>query len=65
MEMLGNITEHFKSKQQRSFISFSIVTTLLILQNFSNPLLAPVTVSPLPIVLIINLSAKSNQKPIE
>ena len=34
--------KHFKSKQQTFFISFSIVTTLLILQEFSNPLSAPI-----------------------
>ena len=32
-----NMTEHFKSKQQKSFISYNVVTRLLILQNFSNP----------------------------
>ena len=37
-----NEKKHFKSKQQTFFISFSIVTTLLILQEFSNPLSAPI-----------------------
>ena len=32
------ITEDFKSKKQKPFISFDSVTTSLILQNFSNPL---------------------------
>ena len=32
------MTEHFKSKQQKSVISFNIAITLLVLQNFSNSL---------------------------
>ena len=46
-------TEHFKSKQQKAFISFNSVTTLLILQTFSNPL-QPMSL--LPIILIFNLT---------
>ena len=38
-----NITEYFKAKQQKSFISFNIVTTLLILQNICNPIPAPIS----------------------
>ena len=41
-----NITEHFQSKQQTSFISFNQVTTLLILQNFSNTLPALILFQP-------------------
>ena len=37
-----NKREQFKSKQQKSFISFNIETTLLILQNLSNPFPAPI-----------------------
>ena len=57
-----NITEHFKFKQQKSIISFNIVTTLLIFQNFSNHF---PTMSPLPIIVIVNSITKSNQKPNE
>ena len=32
-----NITEHFKSKEQKSFILFNTVTTLLILKIFPTP----------------------------
>ena len=56
-----NITKHFKSKQQKSFISFNIVTTLSILQNFIKPPprsnFIP-TLSTLPIILIVNLVPK-------
>ena len=51
------LTEHFKSERQKSLISFNIVTTLLILQKIFQ---LPPTMSLLCIVLIVNLSAKSN-----
>ena len=38
-----NIRDYFKAKQQKSFISFNIVTTLLILQNICNPIPAPIS----------------------
>ena len=59
-----NITEHFKPKQQKSFMSFYIVTTLLFFQPPPRSSFV-LTMSPLPIILIVNLSVKSNQKPIE
>ena len=48
-----NIKEHFKSKQQKSFIPFNIVTTLLILQNFANPLPDPVLFQPCDLFLLL------------
>ena len=47
-----NLTDCFKFKQQKSFISFNITTKLLILQDFSNPLRAPVFVQPCHLLLL-------------
>ena len=52
---------NFKSKQQKSFISFNTVTTSLFLQPPPCSSFVP-TMSLLPIILIINLSAKSYQR---
>ena len=40
--LYNNITEHFKSKQQKSFISLNTLTTSLIFQTFSSSLPAPI-----------------------
>ena len=62
------MTEQFKSKQQKPFMSFKTVTALLILQTFFQ--LPPRSdfisiMSPLAIILLANLSAKSIYKPNE
>ena len=57
-----NITDYFRSKQQKSFISFNhIINFAKFFQPPTRSNFVP-TMSTLPIILIINLSAKSDQK---